>query len=56
MQAMSACRWRRARRLGPRSGSGGGGTAEVKVAVAIPDARLWSPEQPHLYTAAIALP
>ncbi|MGH9371666.1 MAG: glycoside hydrolase family 2 protein [Vicinamibacterales bacterium] len=32
-----------------------GGHADVEVAVAIPDARLWSPEQPHLYTAAIAL-
>jgi beta-galactosidase len=32
-----------------------GGRAEVKVAVPIPDARLWSPEQPHLYTAAITL-
>jgi hypothetical protein len=34
---------------------GAGARAEVKVAVAIPDARLWSPEQPHLYTAAITL-
>ena len=32
-----------------------GERAEVKVAVAIPGARLWSPEQPHLYTAAITL-
>jgi len=32
-----------------------GGRAVVEVAVAIPDALLWSPEQPHLYTAAIAL-
>ena len=32
-----------------------GGRADVEVMVAIPDARLWSPEQPHLYTAAITL-
>jgi hypothetical protein len=32
-----------------------GGGADVEVAVTIPDARLWSPDQPHLYTAAITL-
>jgi beta-galactosidase len=31
------------------------GRAEVSVSVAIPNARLWSPEQPHLYTAAVSL-
>ena len=32
-----------------------GGRAEVEVTVALPDARLWTPDSPHLYTAAIAL-
>ena len=32
-----------------------GGRSDVEVTVSIPDARLWSPDQPHLYTAAIAL-
>ncbi len=32
-----------------------GGYAETDVDVSIPDARLWSPEQPHLYTAVITL-
>jgi beta-galactosidase len=32
-----------------------GGRAEIEIAVAIPDARLWTPDTPHLYTAAIAL-
>jgi beta-galactosidase len=32
-----------------------GGQADVEVTVAIPGAQLWSPERPHLYTAAIVL-
>lgn len=32
-----------------------GGRAEAEIDVSIPDARLWSPEQPHLYTAAVTL-
>jgi beta-galactosidase/beta-glucuronidase len=32
-----------------------GGRSDAEVVVSIPDARLWSPEQPHLYTAAITL-
>lgn len=32
-----------------------GGSAEAEISVPIPDAKLWSPEQPHLYNAAITL-
>ena len=32
-----------------------GGRAEVEIVVPLTDVRLWSPEQPHLYTAAITL-
>lgn len=32
-----------------------GGRADVDLTVAIPDAHLWSPADPHLYTAAISL-
>ncbi|MGH9371720.1 MAG: glycoside hydrolase family 2 TIM barrel-domain containing protein, partial [Vicinamibacterales bacterium] len=32
-----------------------GGHAEADIEVSLPDARLWSPDEPHLYTAAITL-
>lgn len=32
-----------------------GGRAEIEIAVDIPDVRPWTPDTPHLYTAAIAL-
>ena len=32
-----------------------GGQAEVDVEVNMPDARLWSPDEPHLYTAVVTL-
>ncbi|MPY86976.1 MAG: hypothetical protein GEU99_03550 [Luteitalea sp.] len=32
-----------------------GGDTEVELALSIPNARLWSPEHPHLYNATIAL-
>lgn len=32
-----------------------GGRQDVEVSIVIPDARLWSPDDPHLYTATLAL-
>ena len=32
-----------------------GGSADADLTVAIPDARLWSPDDPHLYTARVSL-
>jgi beta-galactosidase len=32
-----------------------GGSADAEIRVAMPNATLWSPDQPHLYTAAISL-